>query len=158
MPAGYDPSWTENQLAAVRVVDAYELLMYDYKARRVETVLTDGELEADTSRLENLVAEPALGIAIGEINAFLNDGLRAGGWSAMIDHAPGAEKMAAGGHRQITVLGCVDTSNISLFGSSGQEVHVNRPFLHLRYTYTVQRVDETGDWLIVLVRGGGTEC
>jgi hypothetical protein len=159
MPAGYDPSWTENQLAAVRVVDAYELLMDDYKAMRVGSESIDGELQMNTRPLERLAAEPALSSCIGQINSFLERGYLFGGGSEMVNHMVGMEEMTADGHRQLTILGCIDTSTSRLLNAdTGEEIYVERPFVRMLYTYTLQWIDQANSWRIVLVRGGGSEC
>jgi hypothetical protein len=159
MPAGYDPSWTENQLAAVRVVDEYELLMDDYKAKQVDMDLVDGELYMNTRPLEDVVAEPALSSAIREINSTLNQGYLAGGTFEMVNHFVGAQQMTTDGHRQITVRGCIDTTkSILLYADTGNEAPLERPFFRMLYTYTLQWIDEADSWRIVLVEGGLLEC
>jgi hypothetical protein len=159
IPAEHDPSWTENQLAAVRVVDEYELLMFEYKADLVDPILIDGKSWMNTRPLENVVSEPALEEAIKEITTSWSENYLTGGIYTIVDYVVGAEETTTDDRQQITVLGCIDTSALALINSvTGREIQVDRSFFRMLYTYTVQRESEAEDWRIVLVRGGDTEC
>jgi hypothetical protein len=159
MPAGYDPSWTENQLAAVRVVDEYVSLVQAYRSNPDDFVAPNDEAVMDIRPLEDVAAEPALSLVISQISVFFSRGLLAGGRLMVVNHVVNPEETTADGLQQITLQGCLDTSELVLLdATTGLEIIVERPFFLMLYTYTVQWVSEAESWRVVLVRGGGAEC
>ncbi|MDR1386762.1 MAG: hypothetical protein LBJ44_04065 [Propionibacteriaceae bacterium] len=145
-PAAYDPFWTENQLAAVEAVRAYQVVLDKYY---------QGEMEVDEVLDLDAIWWVAVDPALTEIRPYLLQ------YSASGKHETGdvvvtgwnvsPETTTADGAQQVTVWACEDISASRLLDADGQDITPTdgHPIGH---DYTVQWVPDRSAWLVVLTR------
>jgi hypothetical protein len=142
-----DPAWTENQLAAVRLVDAYE----DW----AKTAWADPP-NADYLTLGQLLGEPLLSPTITSLNYAVTTGKIVPGGVTPVFRTVGEEQLVDG-RPEIVVRQCNEDDP----GSYVVENGATRPPVggtRAEYRYVAQWVEEVQGWRIVEITQVNSSC
>jgi hypothetical protein len=146
--AADDPSWTENQLAAVQAVDAYNVVRYD---------LIADPLNADLMRLLDVVVEPQYMTDVTAIvGASNNDSAMVGGPPVAVWRQVGAEQ-TVDGRQEIQVRHCEERPEGMVIVHAGEIVEWTSP-ARLQNVYLVQWQEDPGRWMVALYEETGATC
>lgn len=151
-PAAYDQYWTENQLAAVQVVERHKSAFASIE--RGETI------QGDVIDLDPLW-QVSSGVEWEEGGQILRDELSTGelitGEGVFVSIDPGYETTTADGLQQIVVWTCYDPSPTRVIGPDGQDITPENRSRGAQ-NYTVQYLPERQSWLVILVRDSEATC
>jgi hypothetical protein len=147
VPAADDPGWTANQLAAVRVLDAYEEIQ--------ESIWGDPQ-NADTTRLNEVAYEPLLSNDIRRALTLINLDKVAFGGITTVSQLVEAEEMVDG-RPEIVIYRCQEDDP----GTYIIEKGVKRPPIgntREEWRYVVQWVENLQKWMVVDKYPGSPLC
>ncbi|MDR1213396.1 MAG: hypothetical protein LBK54_04815 [Propionibacteriaceae bacterium] len=151
-PAGYSQYWTENQLAAVQVVERHNEIYTSIF--RGETIQGD---VIDFSPFQQVAAEVEVEETERYLRDFLSTGQRLTGEGVFTLLDPRSETVTADGRPQIVVRTCLDPSQTRILDSSGQDITPENRSSGAQ-DYTVQYLSDRQAWLVVLVRDVDVTC
>jgi hypothetical protein len=138
--AADDPSWTANQVAAVRAVDAYN----DF----LSAFLEDPE-NVDSSPILQLATEPQLTTDLNNMTTLISNQRRITGGLIPIQRSVGPEQIVDG-KTEIVVVQCDEDGPGAVVVENGATQPVaGEP--RGRYSYTVQWNPDTATWLVALI-------
>jgi hypothetical protein len=133
-----DPDWTANQLAAVRVIDAYETLI---------TSMWEDPPNADLNRLREVLYSPQLEVEANYMMAMAQIGrVIVGGYTTVKQVV--ADEATVNGNQEIVVLRCHEDNPDGYVVDQGvQQPPSGDPRGEIRFV--VQWVEAKQQWLIV---------
>jgi hypothetical protein len=147
VPAEDDPTWTKNQSAAVRMVDAFNDV--------VKKMVAD-PTSAEFSELAGVAVNPEYESRVGKINRMSGNQISQPYWVIPVRRDVGAEAVVDG-RTEIKVTQCNEDDPRSVVIVAGAE----RPVAgdpRVWYEYTVQWQDDLQDWRVAVVTDLETTC
>jgi hypothetical protein len=146
--AADDPAWTENQLAAVRAVDEYNIVFWD---------LATDPPNADLIRLVPVVVEPQYSSDLGLMFDMMELGNAAlGGPPVPVSRQVGVEE-TVDGHQEIRIRQCEERPDDMILIKAGEPTEWTA-IPRSQKVYVVQWQEERGRWAVALYEGTGVAC